>query len=151
MAQESKKTKPKKVKPRGRTKVYKKPGPKGPSKLTEAVLSKLDYAFGIGCSDREACLYADIAPPTLYRWYKEHPELKERFDLFKEQPILRARETVNIAIKVDPDLAMKYLERRKKDEFSLRSELTGKDGKDLPTPILGGKSLDEVSADNSTS
>jgi hypothetical protein len=30
-----------------------------------------------------------------------------------------------------PDLALKYLERKKKDEFSVRTELTGADGEDL--------------------
>lgn len=38
---------------------------------------------------------------------------------------MKARKSVVNALTKDPDLALKYLERKKKDEFSLRSEHTG--------------------------
>ena len=41
------------------------------------------------------------------------------------------------------------LERVLKDHFSQRSELTGKDGKDLPAPIFGGLSKDDLPEGNS--
>jgi len=63
----------------------------------------------------------------------------------RESPILIARETVIKGIRRDPDLALRFLERRKKSEFSLRTELTGKDGKDLPVPILGSASINVIS------
>jgi hypothetical protein len=109
-----------------------------PTVMTPEVISKLEEAFAWGCTDIEACLHADIATPTLYLYQEKNPKFIERKHALKENPVLLARSTVVNAMVDDPDLALKYLERKKKGEFSLRSELTGKDGKDLPTPILGG-------------
>lgn len=118
-----------------------------PTVMTPEVIQKLEEAFMWGCTDREACLNADIAEDTLYKYQRENPEFIKRKDMLKDTPIRLARESVVRGMKSNPDLALKFLERKKKDEFSLRSELTGKDGKDLPTPILGGAS---VHSDDST-
>lgn len=105
-----------------------------PRKIDEAVLRKLEEAFGLGSTDAEACFYADIAPSTLYAYEKENPEFSERKKALKERPILLARRTVVNALETDYNHALRYLERKKRDEFSLRSELTGKDGKPLERP-----------------
>ena len=112
-----------------------------PTVMTEKVLQKLEEAFAFGCSDLEACLYADIEARTLYYYQEKHPKFIQRKELLKQNPVLRARNTVVKALTDDPDLAMKYLERKVKSEFSLRSELTGAEGKDLPTPIYNGESI----------
>lgn len=41
-------------------------------------------------------------------------------------------------------------ERLGKQKYSQRSELTGRDGKDLPAPILGGLMKENVPEDNSS-
>lgn len=107
-----------------------------PTVMTPEILSKLEYAFSLGCSDLEACFYANIGKTTLYEYQKENPDFTDRKAELKENPVLLARQSVIKHMADDGDLAIKYLERKKKDEFSLRQELTGKDGKDLPTPIL---------------
>lgn len=99
-------------------------------KLTEDTIRKLEEAFSIDASVKEACYYADISTDTYYRWIKEYPELSYKLERLREKPVLKARQTVVKSLD-QPDYAFKYLERKKKDEFSLRSELTGKDGKDL--------------------
>lgn len=109
-----------------------------PTVMTPEVIAKLEEAFAWGCTDVEACLWADIAQKTLYLYQEKNPEFIQRKAELKETPIMLARKTVLKGIKVNPDLALKFLERKKKDEYSLRQELTGADGKDLPTPILGG-------------
>ncbi len=109
--------------------------------MTPEVLAKLEEAFAWGCSDREACLWADIAEATLYVYQEKNPEFVERKEALKETPILEARKSVLNGVKKDPDLALKLLERKKKGEYSLRNELTGADGKDLPSPIYGGLSV----------
>lgn len=109
-----------------------------PTIMTPEVIAKLEEAFAWGCTDPEACLWADIAPATLYNYQEKKPEFLERKNQLKEKPVLLARKTVVDQMQKDGKLAMDYLARKKKDEFSVRSELTGKDGKDLPTPILGG-------------
>jgi len=94
-----------------------------PEKIDNYVLSKLEEAFKLGCPDDEACFSAGISTATLYRYQKENPEFRERKDGLKKYPIILARQSVIQGLLNDPDLALKFLERRKKDEFSTKSEI----------------------------
>lgn len=94
-----------------------------PTVVTEDVLLKLEEAFILGCTDLEACFYANISSSTLYKYQDEHPEFSERKAQLKESPVLQARQSVIKHMKEDGNLAMKYLERKKKDEFSTKSEV----------------------------
>ena len=101
-------------------------------KLTEDTIRKLEEAFSIDASVKEACYYADISTDTFYRWIKEYPKLSYKLERLREKPVLKARQTVVKSLD-NPDYAFKYLERKKKDEFSPRQELTGKDGNPIET------------------
>jgi hypothetical protein len=91
-----------------------------PTKMTEATVNKLEEAFAWGCTDAEACLYADISKQCLYNYQDKHPEFVDRKALLKKNPVLKARKSVVGNLEDDSNLALKYLERKKKDEFSLR-------------------------------
>jgi hypothetical protein len=92
-------------------------------KSEKDVLSKLEYVWSVGGTDEEACVYADITVAGLQRYQDKHPEISIRKKLLKEKPVLLAREAVIQALKEkNPDIAIKYLERKKKDEFSLKTE-----------------------------
>jgi hypothetical protein len=108
-----------------------------PTVMTEEVIRKLERVFSYGASDREASLYAGITPATLYKYCNEHPEFSERKELLKDKPILRAREIVITGMEEDPSLAFKYLERKRKEEFAVRTELTGKEGDAIQHDVLG--------------
>lgn len=95
--------------------------------MTPETISKLEEAFSIGCSDIEACLFADISRPVLYEYQQKHPEFLDRKEMLKERPVLKARNTVNRNLN-DDETARWYLERKKKNEFSLRNEVTGANG-----------------------
>ena len=111
------------------------------------VVRLLNEAFALGCTDLEACLYADIGKTALYKYQKAHPDFAERKELLKNRPILQARNSVIQAMRSDGNLALKFLERKLKAEFSLRTEVTGKDGERLmPKPILGGASQESGDA-----
>lgn len=101
-----------------------------PTKMTTETVKKLEEAFALGCSDLEACLMADISKQTLYNYQDANPEFIDRKEKLKESPVLIARTTVVREIQNDADLAMKYLERKCKKEFSTKTEteLFGKDG-----------------------
>lgn len=101
-------------------------------KLTEDTIRKLEEAFSIDASVKEACYYADISTDTFYRWIKKYPKLSYKLERLREKPVLKARQTVVKSLD-NPDYAFKYLERKKKDEFSPRQELTGKDGEPIKT------------------
>jgi len=94
-----------------------------PEVITEEVIRQLDTAFSWGCSDLEACLHANISKTALYDYQKDHPEFTERKELLKGNPVLQARASVVKKIQWDADLALKFLERKKKDEFSLKQEV----------------------------
>ena len=94
-----------------------------PTVVNDEVLLKLEEAFALGCTDLEACFYADIGTSTLYKYQEKNPEFAERKAALKEKPVLQARQSVISNMKEDGNLALKYLERKKKDEFSLKSEV----------------------------
>ncbi len=94
-----------------------------PTIMTPETISKLEHAFMLGCSDLEACLYANIGKSTLYNYQDANPEFVERKEQLKENPILLARTSVVNKLSEDADLALRFLERRKKDEFSPKQEM----------------------------
>lgn len=99
-----------------------------PTIMTQDKIDKLVEAFKYGASDVEACAYADIATTTLYKYQEKNPDFADYKAKLKELPIFTARKSVVDRLPKDPELALKFLERRKRDEFSLRTEHTGKNG-----------------------
>ena len=96
-----------------------------PLKIDDGVLAKLDYAFGIGCSDVEACLFADISPSTLYRYFESNPEYRKYTLDLKNKPVLKARVQSDKLIESgDPVHSRWFLERRKSDEFTARHDIS---------------------------
>lgn len=94
-----------------------------PSVITKEVLRKLEHAFAVGASDREACFYADVSTTAFYEYQERHPEFAERKNALKERPVLVARQSVVKSMESDGTLALKYLERKAKAEFGLRNEV----------------------------
>lgn len=107
-----------------------------PTVMDKDTIYKLEEAFSMGCSDWEACLHAWIWKSTLYKYQTENPEFIERKELLKEHTIKLARQTVVKALENNPDIALKYLERKKKDEFSTRTENTWKDWWSMEVKVI---------------
>lgn len=100
-----------------------------PTEMTPEKILLLEQAFSLGCSDLEACLHADIGKTTLYNFQQKHPEFAERKAMLKDKLILKARTVIADALnKKDKETARWYLEKKKKDEFGNRTEITGADG-----------------------
>lgn len=105
-----------------RIKYIVKPNPVGrPTLMTEITIKKLEEIFAIGGTDKEACLFANVSEPTLYSYQLKHPEFVDRKEELRQQPVLKARRTVvdNLG---EPEMAFRYLERKRKNEFSPRQE-----------------------------
>lgn len=96
--------------------------------MNQIVLGKLTDAFSWGCTDREACIHADISEDTLYEYCKKHPEFSELKERKKETPILKARETILNKVTESYANSMDYLKRKRKKEF-------GDAGSDSENPI----------------
>lgn len=97
--------------------------PGKPTVMTEKTLEILKECFMMGCSDLEACLKAEIHPATLYNYQNANPEYVDSKNAWKKNPTYLARKTVYNELPVNPDMAMKYLERKEKAEFSTASKV----------------------------
>lgn len=75
-----------------------------PPKITPTVLSKLEQAFLMGCSDREACLFGNVSTTTLYEYCVKNPEFAERKEVLKLNPVLKARGIVIKALDDDGNI-----------------------------------------------
>jgi len=88
------------------------------------VLTKLQLVWSLDGSDSEAAFYADISIASLSRYLASHPKVAERKQLLRQKPILKARMALANAIDAgDGNLALKYLERKRKQEFSTLQEV----------------------------
>ncbi len=100
--------------------------------MTPEVIEKLEQAFMRSLSDLDACFYAGIGKTALYDYQKEHPEFTERKHALRNLPSVKARANIVTEIdKGDTEASMWWLERKEKQEFSTRNELTGADGEPL--------------------
>ena len=72
-----------------------------PTKMTESTVKKLEEAFLMGCTDLEACCYADISKVTLYKYQDDNPEFANRKEVLKKNPFMIARQSVLKGAKKD--------------------------------------------------
>jgi hypothetical protein len=96
-----------------------------------------------GCTYKEVQETLGIPKGTWNRWYYENLDnFQDILMRYKHERILaKAEANVEILLgsedeRVVADMTKFSLETLGKATYSKRSELTGKDGKDLPTPIL---------------
>ena len=100
-----------------------------PPIVDEIVVQKLEQAFSNDLTDLEACLYAGISKGTLYNYQNENPEFLNRKEILKNALSLKAKNVLAKSINEGNEADAKWwLERRRKHEFSLRTEQTGADG-----------------------
>lgn len=111
---------------------------RNPPNLTPQEVDKLEYAFAHCANDVEAYTYAGICETNFYWWQEVNPKFVERKKVLRDMVKFQARENIVKSINAGETSAAKWwLERKNKEEFSLRVENTGKDGKDLiPDKII---------------
>lgn len=99
------------------------------TKMTPAMVEKLTKYFMQGHTRIEACILAGIHKATLINYCKKNPDFSSLIDELRQKPAAIARNIINSELKKgDKEVAKWYLERKKKDEFSLRQETTGANG-----------------------
>ena len=95
-----------------------------PTVMTPAMVNKLEEGFLKGLSDAECCLYCGISKQTLYDYCNKHPEFTDRKEDLKKQPAVQAKLNILEALNDgDKDISKWYLERKSRDEFSLKQTI----------------------------
>lgn len=96
-----------------------------PTVMTEALVNKMEYGFMKGLNITECCHYADISRQTFYNYVENNPDFMDRIEELRSNPSTTAKLNVVEAIeKGDTDLSKWWLERKNKDEFSLKQEVS---------------------------
>lgn len=120
-----------------------------PTKMTSEMIQKLEHGFLMGLSDRKCCAYANISPATLYDYCVKHPEFSERKELLKESPTIQAQINVVTAINNgDEDMSKWYLERKCKEEFSIKQDIAVTGEINNPMEGLTTEELKKLIADD---
>lgn len=94
-----------------------------PTILTPDKITLLEKAWSYGCSDREACVMADIGKTALYDYCQDHKEFSERKELLKHSVNLQAK--LNLVKQIQKGCiktSMWWLERRNSAEFGRQHE-----------------------------
>lgn len=90
-----------------------------PTVMTPATIGKLEQAFALGCPKTVACEFAGINTDTLYEYINKNPEFSDRIKQLQGLVGMQARKAVADAIKKgDAKIAIDYLKRKYRDEFS---------------------------------
>jgi len=92
----------------------------GPSKVDAPTIDALESRLKLGVPVEKACLQVGIAKGTYYNWIKKYPEVAKRMRLALTHVSDIARTSVINQMTYDGDLALKYLDRKEKDEFSTK-------------------------------
>lgn len=95
-----------------------------PRKITKEVVGKLEYAFMKGFNISEACDYAAISRDTYYEKLKQSKEFSDRMERAKTN--LQRKAKLNLAEAIESgnlDESKYYLERKCKNEFSVKQEI----------------------------
>lgn len=115
---------------------YNKRSPKGagrPPIDRDVVLEKIKPFLQRGASIRESCKRAKVAYDTVLDWKVKDPEFASKLEYWDSYFLFSCENVIATEIqdKKNAELALKILERRNKNKYSLRTELTGADGEDL--------------------
>ena len=109
----------------------------------ESIIQSLSPFLEAGFSRNRACESIGLTPSTLSNWVKADDALGMKLQGIENTLNILALSNIASALQTeaeneDPrkEMSRWYAERRMKQEFSTRTESTGADGKDLPTPIV---------------
>lgn len=92
--------------------------------MTEETVSKIEYGFMKGLNVTECCHYADISRQAFYDYLEKNPDFSDRIEELKSSPSTRAKLNVVEAIEAgDTEISKWWLERRNKEEFSIKQEI----------------------------
>jgi hypothetical protein len=104
----------------------------------DEVMTALEPYFKLGCNVTKACDYAGVPRTTVQTWIEDDETLRLKVNAWQNEVNTAARRALYAAItNGDQRSALEWLSRKEKDEFSTRTETTGKDGEAVVLAISG--------------
>ena len=95
-----------------------------PTVMTDKTLVLLEQAFSIGATNAEACCHAGISESVYYDYIRANPKFSDKIKITKQRLPLRAKQELSTHIEAgDKQTVQWYLERKRKDEFSVKTEV----------------------------
>lgn len=95
-----------------------------PSVMTAEIVRKLEVSFAYDATVEEACLDAGISTRTYYDFLAKYPEFAQRVEALRNAPFYVIRKKVIAESEHNAEMGLKFLERKKKMEFSTRAEIS---------------------------
>jgi hypothetical protein len=107
-----------------------------PTIMTPETVKKLKEGFAQGFSVDNACIWADISKQTYYTYCEKQVGFLDYCKTLQKKPLIKSILVINKALNEgDVSTAKWYAERKAKDEFSLRQEITGEDGEPIKQDV----------------
>lgn len=97
-------------------------------KYTKEIINQICDELRLGQTREDACAYVGIHKDTFYDWLKKKSEFSDAVLKAETECKRRCIGIIQKASITTWQAAAWWLERKYKNEFSLRSELTGSDG-----------------------
>lgn len=98
-----------------------------PTVMTPEVIEKIEEELKNGATLQQAAFLADISLKTLYNYFKDYPDYKERCNLLQNLVSYRARKNIKEKIEKGDIETSKYWLDRKDKEFKPKSDMTSDD------------------------
>lgn len=95
-------------------------------------VERLIEAYKIQCTDEEASAYAGISIAQLRYFRENHDDFYQVKEACLSINFMKARQSISNNLS-NPEFALKFMERKKKEEFGLRKELIGVNGGPIET------------------
>jgi len=107
-----------------------------PTSMTQETVKKLEDAFSQGFNVSHACGIAEISRETYYSYLKINPKFADKVEWLRSKPYIKSVLQINKALNEgDLPTCRWYAERKGKDEFSLRNEITGENGEPIKSTL----------------
>lgn len=96
-----------------------------PTVMTAEVVGKLELGFLKDLNITQCCHFAGISRQTFYEYCDKHPEFLDKIEELQSSPSMKAKVNIVDAIEAgDLELSKWWLERKSKDEFSLKQDIS---------------------------
>ena len=107
-----------------------------PTVMTPETVRKIKEGFSQGFSIDNTCIWAEISKQTFYSYCEKEAGFLDYCKSLQKKPLIKSILVINKALNEgDVSTAKWYAERKAKDEFSLRNEITGEDGEAIKIKI----------------